>query len=1450
MARNLELSVALLLGLSLAPVTRAADQEPGAGTNDGTPRLRALFLGDRGHHRPADRAAQLKPVLAGRGIDVTYTENVKDLNKETLAKYDALLIYANTESIAPEQEKALLDYVTAGGGFVPLHCASYCFLNSPKYIALVGAQFQRHGTGVFETKIVDAKHPIMKGFEPFRTWDETYVHRKHNEKDRHVLQVRDEGGGEEPWTWVRTEGKGRVFYTAYGHDARTWQNPSFQDLVERGIRWAAAKGEVFDSRPRVAAGLPPFSFSEAPAEIPNYLPGRQWGTQGEAIRTMQNPLAPQESARHLVVPKGFEPRLFAAEPEIYKPLCMNWDHRGRLWIAESTDYPNTKRRDGQGRDRITICEDTDADGRADKFTVFAEGLNIPTSLLPFNGGVIILQAPDTLFLKDTDGDGRADVKKVLFTGWGIGDTHAGPSNLRYGLDHWIYGIVGYSAFRGTVGGETVRFGQGLYRFKPDGSKLEFLRSTSNNSWGVGFSEEGLVFGSTANGCPSVYLPIPNRYYEAVRGWSADKLESIAATNQFYPVTERVRQVDYHGGFTAAAGHALYTARAYPAQYWNATAFVTEPTGHLVATFTLDRKGSDVADYYGWNMLASDDEWTAPIAAEVGPDGNVWVIDWYNYIVQHNPTPRGFRTGRGNAYETPIRDQTHGRIYRVVYKDAPAKNAPLLDPGDPAGLVAALANDNQLWRLHAQRMLIERNQTDVVPGLIKLVRDQSLDAIGLNPGAIHALWTLHGLGAIAQAQPEAVVAALAHPSAGVRRNAVQVLPQDAQTANAIIKAGLLRDPDSQVRLAALLALADLPASDAAATAIVAALRDGAIDGDALLAEAATAAAARNDAAFLKALAAKGAKPAGAVTLAIAARVAEHWARGGPGETAQGVLAALPGGETAVNEAIIRGLARGWPKDKPAQLDKAGETALQKLMVELSAPARAQLVRLASLWGNQAFDTLGSQIAGTLLGAAQNDKLTEPARLDAARQLVELRASDLAVARQLLKLIVLDGSPELAAGILDAVAQSKAPEAGAALTETLPRLRPRERSRALRLLLGRSDWSPALVDALEHEQAKISELALDQKQALQAHPDAKIAERAKRLLAKGGGLPDPDRQKLVDRLVPLLEKGGDSVRGKVVFQEQCSKCHRHGTTGGQVGPDLSGTAAVPRIELLTHILDPSRSVEGNFVQYTVATKDGKMINGLLSSETKTTVELLDAEAKRQVVLREDIEEMAVSKKSLMPEGFEKQVSTDDIRNLLAFLTQPVKFLPLDLRKAATIASTRGMFYDENSEMERLVFPDWSPKTVEGVPFALVDPAPGNVPNVVLLYGPDGKFPPQMPRSVELACRAKAKAIHFLSGVSGWGYPYGQKGSVSLLVRLHYADGSVEEHPLENGVHFADYIRVVDVPGSKLAFRLRGRQVRYLAIHPKKNDVIDRIELKKGPDQSAPMVMAVTVEVGDAS
>ncbi|HEX6987383.1 MAG TPA: PVC-type heme-binding CxxCH protein [Planctomycetaceae bacterium] len=1437
----LRLASALLLGL-LASATQAAE-----------PTLRVLFLGDQGHHRPADRAAQLIPVLANRGIDVTYTEDVGVLDRDFLSRFDALLIYANIERITPEQEAGLIGYVEGGGGLVPIHCASYCFLNSPAYIALVGGQFKSHGTGTFETKVVASDHPIMWDYRPFATWDETYVHDKHNEENRTVLQVRAEGGREEPWTWVRTQGDGRVFYTAYGHDERTWMQPGFHDLIERGIRWAANKGEVFDSGPEPNKGLKPFEYAEA--LLPNYVPSEKWGTQGEPIRTMQLPVEPEESRKHLVVPPGFEPKLYASEPDVAKPVAMNWDERGRLWVLETFDYPNDLQPRGQGSDRIKICEDTDGDGTADNFTVFADKLSIPTSLTFAYGGVVVLQAPDTLFLKDTDGDDKADLREVLFTGWKTNDTHAGPSNLRYGFDGWYYGMVGYAGFDGTVAGERHQFRQGFYRFKleppkseedaPEVSAIEFLRSVSNNAWGVGFSEEGLLFGSTANGCPSVFAAIPNRYYEAVRGWSPSVLPSISPSNRFFPITEKVRQVDHHGGFTSAAGHALYTARTYPEQYWNRAAFVSDPTGHLTATFVLRPKGSDFVAYNSWNLVASDDEWTAPIVAEVGPDGHVWVIDWYNYVVQHNPTPHGFETGKGNAYVTPLRDKRHGRIYRIVYEKSDPAAPPKLDANAPKSLVAALGHPNLLWRQHAQRLLVERGKADVVPQLVELTKDEATDPTGLNAAATHALWTLSGLGAV-EAKPEtraAAVAALKHPSAAVRRAAVMVLPRDERSANDLLAAETASDADPQVRLAALLALAEVPKSQKAAATAAAALADPAVLNDAWLPDAVTAAGAAHAESFLKAAADRERiEPRAA---AVVTRVAEHYARSGAADDLSGVLVAVSK-NPAVAEAVLAGFVAGWPEKSAAKLDAAAEKAMADLFGKLSPEGQGRLIRLATTWGSKGFEKYAAELAETFRTTAEDESKPDEERVAAARRLIEFRRSDEEAVADLLELVTPQTSPELAVGLIQAVGRSESEEAGAAIVERLASATPATREAAVRVLLSRPEWTQALMTGIEDGAVQLSDLSLDQRQALANHPNRSIASKAKELLAKGGGLPSADRQKVIDELSPLVLEGGDVAKGKAVYMQQCAKCHKHSGEGTEVGPDLTGMAAHTREELLIHILDPSRSVEGNFRQYTAVTTDGIVLNGLLASETKTSVEIVDAEGKRHPVLREEIEELAASNKSVMPEGFEKQIPPESMVDLLAFLTQRGKYMPLDLRKAATIASDRGMFFSEEDPVGRLVFPDWSsPKEVDGVPFRVADPQNGRVPNVIMLRSPNGVFPPRMPESVRLPVNSAASAIHLLGGVAGWGYPFGREGSVSMIVRLHYKDGTTEDHELKNGVHIADYIRVVEVPESKLAFRLRDQQVRYLAVRPERDAEIAEVEFLKGEDQTAPIVMAVTVE-----
>ena len=1293
-----------LAALLLAAATAAA----------GPPPLNVLFLGDRGHHQPRARFDQLEPVFAARNITLTYADGPEVLTTEGLKPFDAVLAFANIDRGTPDAGQGAVDFVRGGKGFVPVHCASFCFTDNADYIKLVGAQFRAHTAGVFRVKQVTT-HPVLNGFDSFESWDETYVHHRHNDAGRTVLEVRTDGDLAEPWTWVRDEGKGRVFYTAWGHDQRTWSHPGFHNLLERGTRWAcrqdpALAGPYTDAPKIVPPTGQDADFNEVPAKVPFYPKSDKWGVTAAPIPTMQTPVSPETSMTHYALPEGFALKLFAADADFQggKPMATCWDERGRLWAAVTVDYPNDMKKPGQGRDKIVILEDKDGDGRAETFTVFAENLSIPTSLLRVGNGVIVHQAPQTLYLQDTDGDGKADKRTVLLDGWATNDTHAGPSNLHYGFDNWVYGVVGYAGFKGTVNGQPLSFRQGYYRFKlrPDGDTLavaevEFLRSVSNNTWGLAFDEQGRVFGSTANGCPLVHLAIPNRYYEKVRGLTGGVLPNIALNNEYHPITKKVRQVDWHGGFTSAANCAIYTARAYPEAYWNQAAFVSDPTGHLTAAFQLQPAGTDFVARYGWNLAAADDEWAAPIDAQVGPDGMVWVTDWYNFIVQHNPTPEGFSTGKGNAYETPLRDKKHGRVYRVVYTAAKPEPTPKLTADAPAGaLVAALEHSNMFWRLHAQRLIVERHLDlgDELPALLK------------------------------------------HPVAGVH---AKHLPGATKFA--------VPPTDKLTQLLQLSDTTPTPPGTGELLAVeLAALTDLT---DKNLADATTIAAAAHAPAVLAALPeVKAWQPAGLKSLELVAATYAQAAPKGVGNALTQVATASP----EARAAVVAGLSVGWPASKKPTLTAADQAGFKALLTGLPPAARGRLLKLGSGWGVSGLDAEVAAIVKGLLADAADAAKPVNVRAAAARQAVELRPADDATVTALLATVTPQAPPEYAAAALDALTQSTAKAAGPSLVAALKTLPPAGRAAALRAILGRPESSKALLDAIEAGTVRFDSLALDQRTALAASPDKAVAARAQKLLAAGGGLPDPDRQKVIETLKPVLTAVGNAGNGKAVFVKHCAKCHKHGSEGVAIGPDLTGFAVHPKEEILIHVIDPSRSVEGNYKSYTASLLDGRVLSGLLAAETRTTVELVDAEAKRHPLQRDDIDALTESKKSLMPEGFEKQMTAGELTDLLEFLTLKGKYVPVPLDKVATVVTTRGMFFEADGQLERLALADWSPKTVNGVPFALTDPKSGSVKNAVLLNSPNGKLPPTMPKSVTLPCHTAAKAVHLLVGRRRLGLP----------------------------------------------------------------------------------------------
>ena len=762
----------LLPLLFLGTLLLAAEQKA-----DSPRALEVLFFGDDGHHQPLDRYAIFKEVAGNRGIYLTYEKRMEALTRENLAKYDALLIYANHQEITPDQLAAVKGFVENGGGFVPVHCGSACFKKTDGYINLVGGQIAGHEDGVFTADVVAPNHPVMKGYKPFDTWDETYRHHRLS-ADITVLQKR----GEEPWTWVRQQGKGRVFYTAHGHDERCWKQEGFHELLVRGIRWAAGENVTLIDLPELKYEAPML-----PARYETKLP----------VPKIQQPLSPAESMKRAQVPAGFELSLYASEPDVVNPIAIAWDHRDRLWVVEALDYPNDLQ--SPGNDRLKICEDTDRDGTADKFTVFAGQLSIATSAVCVTNGAIVTSGSQVLLLKDTNGDDRADQRTVLLDGFKTHDTHAGVSNLRQGFDGWIYGTVGYAGFEGTVGGKPVKFDTGVFRFLPDGSRLEFLGKTTNNTWGLGFTESFDVLGSTANRQPSwQVIGDGGPVHRADRGTRVFPTTlDVQGSDGWDPPVEllgngRIRVKARH--YTAAAGHGIYTAGRFPSEWQNKAAFVCEPTGHLVSIGWLRTEDADFfADFDGNNLYASSDAWSAPVAAETGPDGAVWIADWYKIIVQHNRPGAPFEQtrverGKGAAYVTPLRDKRMGRIYRVTprynfnvyrYKEIdgkmtaqphPRDQEPKLEPLDPANpesLLKGLDDPSLVRRLHAQRLIVERGGEDLIPQLVQRARN------------VHALYALGSLGYFSQ-EPSKRVAMLwdiveASPLPESRRTALAVWP---------------------------------------------------------------------------------------------------------------------------------------------------------------------------------------------------------------------------------------------------------------------------------------------------------------------------------------------------------------------------------------------------------------------------------------------------------------------------------------------------------------------------------------------------------------------------------------------------------------------------------------------------------------------------------------------------
>lgn len=517
-------------------------------------------------------------------------------------------------------------------------------------------------------------------------------------------------------------------------------------------------------------------------------------------------LSAEETLSRLEVPSGFEIHVFAHEPDIINPVALAWDERGRLWVVESTNYVLGPDEPPSNTDRITIGEDTDGDYRADTFTRFAENLPLTTGIALVHGGAIVGQAPDLVFLEDLDGDDQFDKKHVI-VGHAFG-TSAPPtvmSNLKIGLDNYLWGSVGNSGLYepGHAPDPEARIlRSGVFRVQTDGTDLEPVAEFNTNTWGVGIGEDNTIYRSATHDPAASIVRIPLRL-NAPRNTTNRKPHQLVRDSSPHPA-------DFHQGSITSAGVFPYNGRRFPSEYWGAL-MVAKPMDHEVHAIKLtsDATTQKESDTELLKILTSSDQWVTPVFAEIGPDENLWIADVYH------PGPQDTTAHISSDQIDPehilmnsIHGQKTGRVYIISYGEICPKRD--LSHSDPSGLLEALQSTNQFWRLTAQRMFIQTGAKGLEEDLVRLVTRKELDQRDFDPGAVHALWTLHGLGSDERLQKLAP-GTLSHPSPAVRKAAIQTLAPTLENGEALIKSRVFADPDLNVRLTALLKALDFDPS---------------------------------------------------------------------------------------------------------------------------------------------------------------------------------------------------------------------------------------------------------------------------------------------------------------------------------------------------------------------------------------------------------------------------------------------------------------------------------------------------------------------------------------------------------------------------------------------------------------------------------------------------------------
>ncbi|HZW32120.1 MAG TPA: PVC-type heme-binding CxxCH protein, partial [Isosphaeraceae bacterium] len=949
-------------------------------------------------------------------------------------------------------------------------------------------------------------------------------------------------------------------------------------------------------------------------------------------RAPNAPRSPAEAIRAMTVPPGFAVELVAAEPDLVNPVAMTFDERGRIWITESLEYP--RRQPGPGRDRVKVLEDTDGDGRADTFTVFADGLNIPSGIAVGYGGVWVANAPEILFLQDRDGDGRAETREVVVTGFGRADTHELPNSLTWGPDGWLYGWNGVfnPSKVASRNGRTYEFTCAIFRIHPRTRVFEVWCEGTSNPWGIAIDPQGSFF---ASACVIDHLwhLVETGYY-------------LRQGGPYPPFTWPIGSIVDHSHQKAAyCGIHYFDSPAYPREY-RGRLYMGNIHGNCINVDTLVRNGSTYRAEPAADFLQANDSWFMPVAQKTGPDGCLYILDWYDQYHCYqdaNRDPAGI-------------DRLKGRLYRVRYHDTPRRFGFDLARSSDDELIRLLASPNVYDRDLAQRLLTERSS----PTIRRKLQTMVLGEKAPDTARMHGLWALIGAGPLDPGFHANLVSRTgpAFRAWGVRAAGNMGRVEPAVLEKVLVRAG---DPSPDVRLQVAIAARKL--QDIDPLPVLIALQANSSH-DALIPQIVW----QNLHPLLEDRQAELARWIGRVGLGnlgfnrLLPRMIDRLLatpKGDP-QIIAGALVSCDDAESC-RQAVDLVAARFRERSLPPGREDALKRAFSK---ELSgANWRTQDRRafdyrvLLTYCGDHSSLKEMWTIARTPRKTADSAVPDFEQRRGRALEAILYRRMPGAVGPLVKGILAEDDSSSSVAfrgKVLDAMAEWDDPELAPMVLQAYARLPAQLKPKAIELLTERPAWARALLDAVADQRIPATVLNVTQLRTLQQSKHPTIAGRVKSIWGTIRQQRNPRRELVVDQVRRSIRRmTGDPIAGQAVFKKLCAQCHKIHGQGQEVGPDLTSNGRNDFNQLLSNVFDPSLVIGPGYQATTVATTDGRILTGLLAEQGRDRVVLKLQGGKLETVPRDQIEQMKTAEVSLMPEDVEKQLAPQEIADLFAFL-----------------------------------------------------------------------------------------------------------------------------------------------------------------------------------------------------